>query len=220
MKTILALVICCMFTSAANTASAFTAVTENVPNQYEIVTIKNPEIEQQILGELEGDPEMFEIFSETPFILTTEIRAVPDKSSNTLPAFSGIIIRQKDVRGVEEVARLQGTDAAWTVMTDGATGLKYQAGPYFSEEMASGTYRIEISSPNNIGKYVLLVGSQSDDAGYSLSLASVRAVYQFYGFSSSRMFSSPYVHYPVGIVFILLLFAGTYMWQRSQKYHA
>lgn len=201
-------------------AQAFEATWHTVPTAYEVVSILNPETEQLILGELDGDPEMFEIFSETPFILTTEIRAVPNKTANTLPAFSGIIIKQKELRGVEEVSRLQSADADWSVMTDNATGLKYQAGPYFSEAMASGTYRIEISSLNNTGKYILLVGNQSDNNSYQTSLAAIRAVYRFYGFGSVRMFSSPYVHYPVGIALVVLLFTGTYSWQRNQKRYA
>lgn len=214
------LAVCLIFLSPVSAVSAFTAVTEIVPTQYEVVTIQNPEIEQLILGELDGDPEMFEIFSERPFILTTEIRAIPDKTSNNLPVFSGIIIRQKELRGVEEIARLGSTDAAWSVLTDNATGLKYQAGPYFSEEMASGTYRIEVSSPTNTGKYLLLVGNQSDDNSYRTSLASVQEVYRFYGLSTLRMFSSPYVHYPIGIVLLLGLIAGTWFWQRNQNHYA
>jgi hypothetical protein len=204
----------------AHTVSAFEAVLETVPTQYEVITIQNPETEQLILGELDDAPEMFEIVSETPFTLTAEIRAVPDNSSGAQPLFNGILIRQKEIRGVEEIARLNAVESTWTVVTDTATGLKYHAGPYFSEQVEAGTYRIEISSPNNQGKYMLLVGTNTDENGFMASLSDVKTVYQFYGLSTVRMFSSPYVHYPVGILLLIGLIAGTWYWQRTQKHHA
>lgn len=212
--------ICLLFTGLVSTASAFDAVLETVPNQYEVVTIQNPETEQLILGELEDAPEMYEIVSETPFTLTAEIRAVPYPASTIVPQFSGIIIKQKEIRGVEEIARLKAEESNWTVVSDNATGLNYQAGPFYSEPLEAGTYRIEISNPNNSGRYMLLVGSKSDESGYFASLADIKLVYQFYGLSTVRMFSSPYVHYPVGIMILIGLIFGTWFWQRTQKSHA
>lgn len=199
---------------------AFDAVLEIVPAQYEVVSIQNPETEQLILGELEGDPEMFEVFSETPFILTAEIRAIPESGVIIKPELSGIVIKQKEIRGVEEVARMNAEDVSWDLMTDSESGLKYQAGPYFSEQMASGTYRIEISSPENKGKYMLLIGNQSDKNGYGASLADIKMVYQFYGLGTLRMFSSPYVHYPIGIIILVGLIGGTWYLHHKQKLYA
>jgi len=201
-------------------ASAFDAVLETFPIQYEVVTIQNSETEQLILGELTDAPEMYEIVSETPFTLTAEIRAIPDSVNSLTPQLSGIIIRQKEIRGVEEIARLNALDVPWAVVSDTNTGLKYQAGPYFSEKVEAGTYRIEVSSPNNQGKYMLLVGSQPDDNSYLASLSDIASVYAFYDIGTVRMFNSPYVHYPMGIFILLLLIAGTYVWQRHQKRHA
>lgn len=199
---------------------AFEAVLESVPNQYEIITVQNPEVEQLILGELEGDPEMFEIVSEEPFTLTFEIRAVPDMQAGANPQLNGIIIKQKEIRGVEEIARLNAVDSSWNIVSDKSTGLVYQAGGYYSEEVGPGTYRIEISSPDNVGKYMLLVGANTDENGYFASLSDIKMVYQFYGLPTLRMFSSPYVHYPLGIIILIGLIAGTWYWQRKKKRHA
>jgi hypothetical protein len=201
-------------------AHAFDAVLQTVPTQYEVITIENPETEQLILGELQDAPEMYEVVSENPFTLTFEIRAVPDTDASLPPQLGGIIIKQKEIRGVEEIARLNATDSEWTVVTDKATGLKYQAGGYYSESVEPGTYRIEISSPNNQGKYMLLVGNNPDENGYFASLADIKMMYQFYELSTLRMFSSPYVHYPLGIIVLLGLIVGTWYWQRNQKHHA
>lgn len=201
-------------------ASAFDAVLETVPTQYEVITIQNPETEQLILGELENSPEMFEIVSENPFTLSVEIRAVPDKEALSAPQFNGIIIKQKEIRGVKEIARLNAEDSDWLVVSDVVTGLKYQAGTYFNEQVDAGTYRIEISSPDNLGKYMLLVGTNTDENGYFASLSDIKMVYQFYSLSTIRMFSSPYVHYPLGIIVLISLIVGTWYWQRKQKPHA
>jgi hypothetical protein len=205
---------------SSHQASAFDAVIETFPIQYEVVTIQNPETEQLILGELTDAPEMYEIVSETPFTLTAEIRAIPDSVNGLAPQLSGIVIRQKEIRGVEEIARLNAADVPWTVVSDKSTGLKYQAGPYFSTPVDAGTYRIEVSSPNNQGKYMLLVGSQPDNNSYLASLSDIASVYAFYDINTVRMFSSPYVHYPIGILILLLLIAGTFAWQRNKKRHA
>lgn len=200
--------------------SAFDSVLETVPTQYEVITIQNPETEQLILGELQDAPEMFEIVTENPFTLSMEIRGVPDNTANTPPQLNGIIIKQKEVRGVEEIARLNATDSSWNLITDKITGLKYYAGTYFNETVEAGTYRIEISSPNNQGKYMLLVGTNTDDNGYRASLVDIKAVYHFYGLSTVRMFSSPYVHYPLGIMVLIGLIGSTWYWQRTKKHYA
>ena len=200
--------------------NAFQAFEESVPTQYEVITIQNAETEQLILGELTDAPEMFEIFSETPFTLTAEIRAIPNTSGATLPQLSGIIIRQKEIRGVEEVARLNASDALWTVVTDPDSGLVYQAGSYFSESVEAGTYRIEVSNPNNQGKYLLMIGNQKDELGYFASLANIKKVYAFYDLSSIRMISSPYVHYPLGILLIVCSLVGTWYYRRLKTNHA
>lgn len=213
-------VLAIVFLSSVPAVFAFDAVLETVPTQYEVITIQNPETEQLILGELQDAPEMFEIVSENPFTLSVEIRAVPERNSDAAPQLNGIIIKQKEVRGVEEIARLNAADSNWEIVTDKATGLKYQAGTYFNEQVDAGTYRIEISSPNNQGKYMLLVGTNTDDNGYGASLSDIKSVYQFYDLGTFRMFSSPYVHYPLGIIVLLGLLGGTWYWQRNQKHHA
>ncbi len=201
-------------------AQAFEALEETVPTQYEVITIQNPEIEQLLLGELTDAPEMFEIVSEVPFTLTAEIRAIPNTSGATLPQLSGIIVRQKEIRGVEEVARLNASEVPWTVLTDPESGLVYQVGPYFSEQVEAGTYRLEVSNPNNQGKYLLLIGNQKDSNGYFASLADIKRVYAFYDLNSIRMVSSPYVFYPLGATILITTIIGTWYYRRKHTHHA
>lgn len=204
------------FFSVVTYTQAFSATLEEVPVQYDVVKIDTPEVKQIILGELNDSPEMYEISSDQPFKLTVSLRALP-KSLSPLPAnFTGLIIKQKAVRGVEEVARLKAVEANWEELRDSSTGLSYQNGPNFSQDMASGTYRVEVSTPDNHGKYLLVIGDQTDDNGYFTNLGNVATVYEFYGLSKIRMFSSPFVHYPLGILILLSLIFVTWRKNRSQ----
>ncbi len=210
---------CVLFGGSVFTVRAYQVTLEPMTVPYEVATVTgDPQVEQLLLGELDGSPEMFEIVSETDFELTVEVRAVPGEP-NVLPELSGLIIRQKEKRGVEEVARLKATDATWNTLTDGTTGLRYQAGAFFSEKMPAGTYRIEVSTPENVGKYLLVIGNTPVRLGYFATLGHIATTYEFYGLSKIRMFSSPYVHYPLGIVVLIGLITATWYWQRTRQQH-
>ena len=194
---------------------AYEVSLETVPVPYEVVTLSGGSAhEQTILGELADAPEMYEVTSDSEFTLTVEIRAVPGALAT--PQFSGIIVRQKEQLGVKEVARMKATDASWLSVIDGTTGLVYQSGPFFSERVPAGTYHIEVSTPDNSGKYILVVGNNDEKAGYWATLGAIGAVYDFYGISHLHMFRSPYVHYPLGIALLVLLIAATWYWQRHR----
>lgn len=203
----------------SGSALAFESVSPEFSVQYEIVTIENPEVKQLILGELADSPEMYEITTDSPFLLTLEIRALPN-DNQVIPDLNGIIIKQKEIRGVEEVARLEAKTADWSLQLDKKTGLHYLQGPSISKQLEPGTYRFEISTPNNKDKYILSLGNVDDDNGFFASLAAVKNVYNFYGLSGIHMFSSPYVHYPVGILLLLILIGATYLWQKKNRNYA
>jgi hypothetical protein len=205
--------------SSVEVARAYQATVQTVDTQYEVIPILgDPVILQTILGELNNSPEMFEIVSETEFNLTVEIRALPNQA--TSPEFGGIIIRVKEPRGVEEVARLRAAETDWNTVVDSVTGLLYRAGPFWSGIVPAGTYRVEVSTPENLGKYMLVVGSSASRPGYFASLKAVALTYQFYQISRLRMFNSPYIHYPIGITVVIGLFGITWYWQRRRFSHA
>lgn len=187
---------------------AYDAVVETVPVPYEVVELLGDyQLNKTVLGELENAPEMYEIKIEATSTLAVELRAVP--MAETESTFSGIIIRQKETRGIEEVARLEAREAKWNRLLDGQTGLPYLAGSFYSETVSPGTYRIEVSNPNNQGKYLLLIGTNNDEEGYFASLRAVITTYEFYGESKLKLFNSPYVHYPLGILILIILISVT-----------
>ena len=201
------------------TAFAYEVSLQTVDVPYEVISLAgDPEHQQLILGELTNAPEMYEVKSDSDFTLTVEIRAVPGVLAR--PQFSGIIVRQKEQLGVEEVARMKAIDSSWTRVIDSPTGLAYQSGPFWSGKVKAGTYHIEVSTPDNVGKYMLMVGNRDESAGYVATLHTIGLVYDFYGLSTFQMFHSPYIHYPIGIVIVLLLIAFTWYWSRRPNRHA
>lgn len=206
------LLIFCVQPALAYVASEHTS---DIP--YEIFSI-DTEIpyQQYFMGTLDGFPEMYEMVFAATTTLSLEIRAI-DNSSPESFQLAGIIIRDKTVRGVEEIARLQADDTLWEQEQDILSALPYFAGSSFNEVVPPGTYRVEISTPNNLSKYILVFGDDAVSAGYGTALESVANTYSFYGVSKIGMIRSPLLFYPLGIVVLVCLIAGTWYWQRRPR---
>ena len=204
-----------LFTGVTPLVRAYEVSVPDALLPYEVMVQEgSPEREHLILGTLNGDPVMYEITSDVQFTLTVEIKALPGGKAQ--PQFSGIIVRQNEDLGVAEVARQRATETNWPPVRDKVTGLTYQAGPFWSESVPAGTYRIEVSTPTNQGAYMLQLGTVPERVGYRSTVRSIAMVYDFYEVSKLRMFNSPYIHYPVGIIVVLGLILATWYWQRRQ----
>jgi hypothetical protein len=88
--------------------------------------------------------------------------------------------------------------------------MNFLTSPAISESVESGTYRIEVSSPDNRGQYLLTIGDQPTEPGYFAELAAIRQTQQYFGLSIFSMLRTSYVYYPIGI--LLLLFALYKTW--------
>lgn len=211
-----------LFTSSV---FAYEVILEDVTIPYEAVQLLgNHQQTKIILGELQDVPEMYEVVIEATSTLSIAIRAVPKKDQQ--PVFSSIIIKQKEIRGIEEIARLSATDATWNRLVDRSTGLAFLSGPNFTGTVTPGTYKIEVSNPNNQGKYLLILGSDDDNQSYVESLRAIITTYEFYDTNKFKVISSPYIYYPIGIFLILIIMAVIFYKNRyrfirdTQNYHA
>ncbi len=186
---------------------------------YEIVTLDGePEAERFVIGTLEDFPEMYEFTTDRDFILSLELRSpVTDATSpDTMPTLTAIVVRTLEERGVEEITRLLPDESDWPSMEDSLSGLPYQAGPTYQETLPPGTYRIEVSNPENLGQYWLVIGTE-DDSSFGEQIATVRALHRFYGHSAFGVLTSPILFYPLGILLILGLFGATWWYARRKK---
>lgn len=128
----------------------------------EITKVENPEISQAFYGELKGRSHFYEINSDNEFELYLGI-LVPD-IDNIDKDISFIVYKGGDI-----LWGFDGLQHDWTYFWEKFAGDGYFDGPELRSNdkseyprgvmVNSGTYQIEVYSPDNIGKYVLAVGT-------------------------------------------------------------
>lgn len=183
---------------------------------YELVPIQAPLGESRsYLGELTGYPIMYEVVAENDFTFTAQVRQPSTQSQHD---FALILVRKDDRGGgVTEVARMHTNAAEWARGRDGEIGLTFANSPVLSEEVGPGTYRLEISTPENAGAFMLTVGDRPADTGYWQTLGSVRTTQQFFGRGVFSLLGSNLVFYPIGIVILLFMFYKTWQYWSMVK---
>lgn len=201
--------------SAAIVVHAHLPVVVSPQHVDDVVQVERPEVSWAYYGELTGFPHTYEIQTEEPIKLYTHILE-PDIEGVT-ENHSGIIVRARENgRGVEEVARLHPEDADWESFYEFAGGDRYLSGPEFEQDVVPGTYRIEVSTPSNEGKYVLVIGHIEDfsGVGYFETVSRIYEVKQFFGKSIFSMLLSPFVFIPL-IVIVLFSILGRWIYKRK-----
>jgi len=169
---------------------------DKTPPVYE--QINNPEISQAFYGELKGQPDFYFIDSKTDFNLYINILAPDINGSRTdfsVNIFSNI--------GNFTLNNSQ----AWMKFYEEFGGDSYLMGPEFEKNVTSGMYFIEVSNPNNSGKYSLAVGKiESFPLGESLkSIYSIlRLKHDFFDKSYFAFFEGV-IGKGVGILFLVLV---------------
>jgi hypothetical protein len=186
--------------------------TSTVP--YAVVVIDNAITTQaEYLGELVGDPHMYEFTIGGEETLTLTVSQLENEPPLLL---SLIAVKENNHNaGVAEVGRLTAKDIKWKVVDDSVLGLTFLRSQKFEADIGTGVYRVEVSTPDNIGSYMLTVGEEPVSPGYFSTLADIRQIQRFFGKSPLALLKSSYVYYPVGsLVLIGLLY---YTWRNRQR---
>jgi len=189
-------------------------VTE-ISSPYSIVPIVDEIDEPQLhLGTLENFPVMYE------FLLgeQTNFRArvsQPISSSVDSPSTISILLVRKDDQGggVTEVARLTSGIDGWSIIEDSSVGASFWQSEYVETSLESGAYRVEVSAPDNQGKYLLNFGP-NEDYGYFTSLSRAWTIQQFLGYSPLKILTSNLIYYPLGILFVAFLLNRTWKYRK------
>lgn len=157
-------------------------------------------------GKLDDSPHTYEFTTNKTFTLTAAIYTprIEEPQKNLY----GIIVRVKKEGGVEEVARLGG--GKWEAVRDRSAAITYLTGPTYEATLGAGTYRFEVSTPDNIGYYKLVIGNEKMKTSFS----EVREVRAFYGLGSFGLIASPYIYQPIGILIFGYLIYRT--WRRRR----
>lgn len=202
--------------SCALAAEAHVPVMTPQEGQRDYTHIDEPEVSTAFYGELTGFPHTFVIDETDPFELYVHI-LVPDieEATNNI---SGIIVKEKPVGGVEEVARLHGEEASWESFFEWFSGDSYRSGPEYEAEAGSGVYRIEVSNPDNIGTYALVVGKEEDFSGigYFETIRRIAKIKEFFGKSQFMVIQSPFVYVPLLIIGVLIVAARLLLKRRKR----
>lgn len=171
--------------------------------QHDITTVKNPDVSQAFYGQLEDFPHMFEIQSDETFNLYTEI-LVPDIENQ--PNDIGVLILKVEERGVTEIKRLSPKEAEWESRYEWFGGDSYRRGSSFFDSLDAGTYQIEVSTPVNLGKYVLVVGKKEEFSifDYVDTVRDIARVKSFFGKPAIAILGTPFVYAPLILLFISL----------------
>mgnify|MGYP001204036242 CR=1 FL=1 len=121
-----------------------------------LVEIKNPEVSQAFYGTMNGGPAHYRIVSTEPFELYASL-LVPDVKGMAKDVSAEIKCTRAD--GVTDVFVMDGRKSDWMPFHEKFANDDYFQGPEFKKSAApAGTYDIKICRPNNVGRYVFVVG--------------------------------------------------------------
>lgn len=120
------------------------------------VEISNPEISKAFYDELKGQPKNYFITSDKDFELYLNL-LVP-AFSNPKGRYSAKVFLVKEDLSEEQIVLLDGEQNKWEEYYEEFGRDYYYKGPEITQNVVAGKYRIEISSAENLGKYVLAIG--------------------------------------------------------------
>lgn len=164
-------------------------------------------------GELDNFPHNYFL------TLTSESQiyiAVHDLDGEAAKPDKSVMFVTQNIRGpVTEVARLNAQKYDWVTKRDALSREVYKEGPSYGTTLQPGNYLIEVSSPDNEGRYALIVRKDADTHSFNLIHEYVRiaALKRFLGKPLFSVLLSPLYYVPV-VFGIAGLF---YMYWRRKK---
>lgn len=203
-----------LYSFSAITASAYNPSVNTSTIPYEVVGLNTPiTLQSEYLGELVGDPHMYEFTTGEDTTLTLTISQLETETPLLL---SLIAVKENNHNaGVAEVGRLSAKDITWEVVDDAVLGLSFLRSQQFKAQIGMGVYRVEVSTPDNFGPYMLTVGEEVVSPGYFSTLADIRIIQRFFGKSPLALLQSSYVYYPLGSLILIGLFY--YTWRNRHR---
>lgn len=204
------------FFLSGSVADAYSPVVVNPERPFDVIAVQgNLQEQQEFLGDLNDFPEMYEVVVTEPIEFAVQVR---QSVLNKTEPISLIVVRLDGRgRGVTEVVRLNQLPEEWTKIYNQSLGMSFFQSKQLSFHLVEGTYRIEVSTPNNQADYMLTLGKEPKTVGYFSMLSSIIRTQSHFGYSVFRILLSPYYYIPV----LLLLFGtGFYLIKRRETFYA
>lgn len=194
---------------------AFAPEVVDLGQPYQVIPVDvSDEQPADYLGSLQGYPEMYEMTVEA----TTTLRVELAQRFGAAPVPFALIAVEALGRdqGVKEVARLRPVAEDWTPFKSSALGFTLLEAPVLEATVGAGTYRVEVSTPDNAGRYLLTINTDSteDTSGYFTTLGGIYTTQQHFGYSFFRMLMSSYVYYPLGILLLAFVLQRTWKYRK------
>lgn len=180
----------------------------------DIYPVSEPEVSQAFYGNLTGFPHRYEftLNENQPVFMQVLVPDIEGVENNR----SGVLVRKKDDGTVTIVGRMNASDASWETVYEPFGGDSYRDGATYESELPAGDYLVEISTAENLGKYVFVIGELEDfsDLGYFGTLGRIYEVKRFFDKPPIAVFQSPFYYVPFGI--LVLIGVGTYLYRRKR----
>ncbi len=207
------LVLIFIFLFQTPSLEAYNPVVAEPEEQYAVIAVDgDPYIERSYLGDLEDAPDMYEF--KTDVAISVRIQVRQRAHADAVP-FGLIMVRQNDTDGgVEEVIRQNEALEAWKKERSYALGVSFLASPVLQVDLKPGTYRIEVSTPDNKGPYSLTIGEEASWPGFIKSIEYASKTQYHFGYAPLQVFASLYVF---GALTILVTGYSFYRYRRYKK---
>ncbi len=190
---------------------AYETVAVDQPSPFKISELKDVTTEQWFVGELDNFPHTFEFLLTEGTTLNVQVM-YPEGALD--PEKISVLLVKKAERGVTEVMRRTADKVEWTAFTDPISGLSFNENPTFNDRLEPGVYRLEVSNPNNIGRYVLKLGYEDDNGSYLNTLKDIKTLRNGLGLGTIGMIGNKYVYVPLFALLTLIFFA--WFWYRRK----
>lgn len=190
-------------------AVVFAASFVNEPaSQHTVTPIEDLSEQLEIYGELKTHPHTFEFIvkENTPFFAEVQIPKGSQYSKS-------LIAIKEERRGVSEVGRITYNDGEWIEVFNWQLGRSFETQGPLEAELEQGVYRVEVSSPENLGKYKLTFGTEKK-WGYVSNFAQAWSGALFFGATPFAVLRAPIVLLTF-VVLIALFFLGRTYWKQK-----
>jgi len=178
---------------------AYVSVIAKPSNATVVLSIADSKASQEFFGRLDDFPHTFEFeVNETfPFKAAIFVPDWPVQKNDV-----SIILVKEERRGVSEIGRTSIKAVPWESQYDSMIVESFRSGGSLETSIEPGRYKLEVSSPNNEGKYRLVLGTEKIDRNYFIDLRVLFEVTEFLENSKLGTIRSPLLYWPLLIVLI------------------
>lgn len=190
---------------------AYSPLSAEPAELYEAIPVEGDTyIERSYLGDLEGAPDLYEFTTDVAIDIKI---ALAQKVGNTAVPFGLIMVRQNDGDGgVTEVARQNQSLDTWKQERSFSLGMSFLKSDVIEKNITPGTYRLEVSTPDNTGAYLLTIGEEPGDGGFFKTYLDISKTHYHFGLPPAAWILSLWVLIPLGMSLM------GYSWYQYRRY--